>query len=131
MITLIAVIASFGEGFLSAAYTGLVASLFLNFFFSGHYGRLLFDSLANREQVGQLVGLALLSSTAGHLRPSTHRRRSATKGCLSTVQLRSMAEALNAERLLRASDSEGINESPIKGNSIFFASATGRNKGDG
>ena len=87
VITLIAVISSFGEGFLSAVYTGLMASLFLNFFFSGHYGRLLFDPLASREQVGQLVGLALLSSSAGHLRPFTYRRRSATEGSLPASQL--------------------------------------------
>jgi hypothetical protein len=131
VITVIAVAASFGEGFFSAAYTGLVAGLFLNFFFSGHYGRLLFDSPASREQVGQLIGLALLSSTAGHLRPFTHRRRSSTKGSLSASQFGSMAEALDAVRLMRAPDSEETNDSRGKRGSIPPASAVERTNGHG
>ncbi|MDP9235558.1 MAG: hypothetical protein M3P01_13555 [Actinomycetota bacterium] len=130
-ITLIAVIASFGEGFLSAAYTGLMASLFLNFFFSGHYGRLLFDSQASREQVGQLIGLALLSSTVGHLRPFTYRTRSATEGSLSASQFGSMTEALDAVRLMRAPGPEGTNDSPRERRSSPPASAAERTNGHG
>jgi hypothetical protein len=131
VISLIAIIASFGEGFASAAYTGLLASLFLNFFFSGHYGRLLFDSQASREQVGQLASLAVLSSTAGHLRPSTYRRRSASEGSLPASQLSSMAEALDAMRLMRAPDPDGTNDSRVKSSRIPAASSTKRPTSDG